>query len=81
MITIDENVLRELQTLRTQTQDFFDKQKLTIRQIITVKTNETTARLLSYQYYGDSQLGKDIAKLNSILDVSNISGDIDILTE
>lgn len=80
-VNIDQNVLNELQVLRTQTQDFFDMQKLTVRQIINVKTNETTARLLSYQYYGNSQFGKDIIKLNSILDVSNISGNIDILTE
>lgn len=81
MANIDEELLNDLQELRTQTREFFDQQKLTIRRVINVQTNETTTRLLSYQYYKDSSLGKSLAELNSILDVSNVKGSIDILTE
>jgi len=77
---IDQQVLNDLQELRFNTQDFFDTQKLNVRQIIEIKTNITTARLLSFQYFGDSSLGKDIAELNSILNVSNIEGNVDIFS-
>lgn len=77
---IDQKVLNTLQELRSNTQTFFDAEKLNVRQIIPIKTNITTARLLSYQYYGESSQGKDIATLNSILNVSNIEGDIDIFS-
>ena len=81
MANIDEELLDDLQELRTQTREFFDEQKLTVRIIINVQTNETTTRLLAYQYYGSSELGESLAQLNSILDVSNVKGSIDILTE
>lgn len=81
MANIDEELLDDLQELRTQTREFFDEQKLTVRIIINVQTNETTTRLLAYQYYKSSELGESLAQLNSILDVSNVKGSIDILTE
>jgi len=51
--------------LRVQTQAFFEAQKLNARQIIDIKTNLTSARLLAYQYYGDSTDGETLADLNS----------------
>lgn len=81
MSSIDPQLLFDIQTLRTQTQEFFDAQRLTVRQVIAVKTNLTTTRLLAYSYYGDSELGGDIGKLNDTLDISNIEGEIDIFTE
>lgn len=81
MANVDESLLDEVQVLRTQAREFFDEQKLTVRRIINVQTNETTTRLLAYQYYASSDLGEELATLNNILNVSNIKGAVDILTE
>ncbi len=61
-------------------QALFDEQRLTAKQVITVNTNRTTARLLSYKYYGVSTLAREIIALNKITDISFIEGDIKILT-
>ncbi len=70
-----------LTDLRVETQKFFDQQKLTVRQIIDINTNLTSARLLAYQYYGDSSQGEELALLNNVDDVTFIEGDIEVLTE
>ena len=80
-MSIDQQLLNDLQVLRTQTRQFFDEQRLTARKTINVRTSITTARLLAYSYYGESILGAELAKLNNTLNVSNILGDVDILTE
>lgn len=77
---LQEETKAELKTLRVEMQKFFDQQKVTARRLITVYTNLTTARLLSYQYYGDSSEGERIAILNNTADVSFIDGDVLILT-
>lgn len=69
-----------LDDIRATTQAFFDEQKITARRIITVTTNRTPVRLLSYQYYGDSTLGAEISKLNKDINVSYFDGDVEVLT-
>jgi len=65
---------------RVITQQFFDEQRLTLRQVIDVFTPTTSVRLLSYQYYAESESGEDIALLNNVADVSFIEDDVRILT-
>lgn len=77
---LQETTKAELKDLRDEMQKFFDQQRLTARQLINVDTNLTTARLLSYQYYGDSDQGEQIADLNNTDDVSFIEGNVIILT-
>ena len=69
-----------LTTLRLDTQAFFDAEKLTTQQIITVNTNVTSARLLAYKYYGSSDLGAQIAELNTTFEPTFMSGDVQILS-
>jgi len=69
-----------LTDLRVQMQAFFDEQKLTAKQLITINTNPISARLLAYQYYGDSSDGEQIAELNGTDDVTFLEGDVRILT-
>jgi len=70
----------ELKGLRDNMQLFFDQQKLTARQLITINTPLTSARLLAYQFYGKSDEGEQILNLNNTGDASFISGDVTILT-
>lgn len=77
---LQEITKTELKELRDEMQKFFDQQKINAAQLITVNTNLTSARLLAYQYYGDSERGEQIANLNNTGDVSFIEGDVTILT-
>lgn len=69
-----------LTTLRLDTQAFFDAEKLTTQQIITVNTPVTSARLLAYKYYGSSDPGAQIAELNATSEPTFMSGDVQILS-
>ena len=69
-----------LTDMRIIVQDFFDDQRLSAKQVISVNTNVTSARLLSFQYYGESDSATDIIGLNGISDVSFVEGDVGILT-
>jgi prophage DNA circulation protein len=75
-----DNTKSLLTDLRTEMQQFFNKQKLTARQLITVNTNLTTARLLAFQYYGESTEGERSANLNNTDDFSFLEGNVSILT-
>lgn len=67
--------------LRVKTLQVLDQIRIDTRQIITVDTLPTTARLLAFNYYGDDELAETIVNLNSISDVSFIEGEVEILTE
>lgn len=73
-------VVNALTDMRILAQQFFDDQRTTLKQITTVNTYTTSARLLSFQYYGDTDSANDIIALNDITDVSFIEGDVEILT-
>lgn len=80
-LSILENETQDkIHILRDAYQLFIDEQKLNARQLITVNTNLTSARLLSYQYYADSTQGERLADLNNIDDVTFIEGNVTILT-
>lgn len=66
--------------LRLDSQLFFDQQKLTVRQVIDVVTNLTSARLLSYRYYGTSADGEKIVTLNEAEDVAFMEGAVKVLS-
>jgi prophage DNA circulation protein len=70
-----------LTDIRTRAQEFFDQQKLTAQQIITVNTNRMSSSLLAFQYYGESSKSLAILKLNNIVDPSSVEGDIEIFTK
>lgn len=65
---------------RIAVEKLFDDDRVGLGQIITVFTQETSARLLAYQYYGESSRGEEIAILNGFSDSSFIFGDVKIIT-
>ena len=80
MTALTNVTINSLEDLRAVTQQFFDDQKVTAKQIITVQTQELPARIIAFQYYGSSETGSNIAGLNSEINVSNLKGNIDIFT-
>ncbi len=55
--------------------------RLNASQIITVETNETSSRLLSFAYYGSDENAQTINNLNKISDVSFVSGLVEVVTK
>ncbi len=80
MVALTNTTINSLEDLRAITQQFFDDQKVTAKQIITVQTPQLPARIIAYQYYGSSETGSNIAALNGEINVSNLNGSIDIFT-
>lgn len=78
---IQDTVRDALTDIRTETQRFFDDQKLEVRQTIEVETNPTSTRLLAYAYYGSSELGQEIGELNGFVDPTLVQGTVRIFTE
>ena len=66
--------------LRTEAQKFLDEQRVTAKQIVPIRTNLTSARLLSYQYYGTTEQAANIVELNPGVDPGFVSGQMEIFT-
>lgn len=80
MTALTNTTINSLEDLRAIAQAFFDDQKVTAKQIITVQTQELPARIIAFQYYGTSEAGSNISGLNNEINVSNLKGNIDIFT-
>lgn len=78
---LDEDSKSSITDLRVEAQQFFETQKLVAQQIIEIETLPTSARLLSYRYYGSSELGQNIVDLNEIREPSFVEGTVRILSE
>lgn len=79
---LSSETLEELAVLRDVVQVFFDNEKLTSKQIISVEIPSlSSVRLASYQYYGSTENSDIITGINGDLNVSFISGNVEILTE
>lgn len=75
-----DDVISSVTDMRVIVQQFFDEQKVIAKQIIGINTYTTPARVLSFQYYGESESAEDIIGLNDIADVSFVDGLVEILT-
>lgn len=73
-------VIAAVTDMRVIVQQFFDDQKITLKQIIEVNVYTTPARVLSYQYYAESTSATQILELNGITDVSFVDGTVEIVT-
>ncbi len=82
-LLLDSNVAKDvLDTItdqRVDTIELLAQQKLTARQVIDVRTNLTTTRLLAYRYYGTSEDGATLALLNELQSLE-VEGEVSILT-
>lgn len=79
--TLDQTVRENLDSMRENTNTFFNQVRSTLNQIITISTPEIPARALAFQYYGESDLGESLASLNVDANVSFLAGDIEVLTQ
>lgn len=77
---LDDSAKQSLADMRVDMQTFFEAQKLTALQIITVYTNPTSARLLAFQYYGSDEKGEALAELNNSSEPNFLTGDVEIFT-
>lgn len=78
---LPDSVNSQLTDMRSLVKEFFDEQQLQVRQLLTVNTNLTSARLLAYQYYADSEQVEQLIDLNNFKDVSFIEGDVQVFSE
>ena len=77
---VSDDVISAVTDMRVVVQQFFDEQKITLKQIIEVNVYTTPARVLSYQYYAESKSADQIIELNNITDVSFVDGTVEIVT-
>lgn len=80
VVNATQQINQVLSEMRIVVQLFFDEERKSAQQIITIFTNETSARLLSYQYYGESNSAVEIIALNNIKENSFVSDEVNILT-
>lgn len=75
-----DKVIAAVTDMRVIVQQFFDEQKTIAKQIIEVNVYTTPARVLSFQYYAESETAEQIIGLNNINDVSFVDGTVEIVT-
>jgi prophage DNA circulation protein len=78
--TLSSDAVESLADLRTTATDFFNAARFTRPQILEVRTELTSTRLLAYQYYGDSSLGPTLAALNNVSDTACVEGIVKVLS-
>lgn len=77
---LSDRAISAITDMRVEVQEFFKRQRITINQIVSIDTKKTSTRLLSFQYYGSTDNADTISSLNSLTDISYISGKLDIIT-
>jgi len=75
------DMISTLKDLRSVTSRFFKNEKLNVDKVTDIRTPILPARIIAYQYYADSSIGKRIANLNLINDPSFVEGTIRVFTE
>ena len=76
----DQDLKDALTDMRVDVVAAFNAARLTASKIITVPVQETSVRLLAFDYYGNDNNGQLIAELNDIQDASSISGHVKLVT-
>ena len=67
--------------VRLLTQQYLETQKKTALDTVTIQTRPTTVRLLAFQYYGTDDRYDQILALNDIDNVSDVSGQVSIVSQ
>jgi prophage DNA circulation protein len=79
-LTLSSDILANLNDLRDTVQEFFDDVEPSLKSIVSIRTNPTSARLLAYKYYGSSELGAEITDLNDLSEPIFLEGEVDIFS-
>ncbi len=77
---LSNNTINDLTELRNSSRLFFEDIEITVPKIRNINTNTIPMSMLAYQYYGSTDNAEDLIELNNTIDVSFISGEVQILT-
>lgn len=77
---LDDETLQSITDTRTDTQNFFNGQRLTVSQVVEARTNTLPATVIAYQYYQDSTRGQELIQLNNEPNVTFLQGEIQVLS-
>jgi prophage DNA circulation protein len=80
-MALTQEALNALDEIRVVAQDLLDTQKLSASRVVTVRRNTRPVRLLSFDYYGNSDEAQTLIDINSNINASYFEGDIEVLTE
>ncbi len=78
---LDDETLQSITDTRTDTQTFFNGQRLTVSQVVEARTNTLPATVIAYQYYQDSTRGQELIQLNNEPNVTFLKGEIQVLSQ
>jgi len=76
---LNNDVRENILDLRAEIEKYIDT--LNLPELISIKTEETSPTLLSYQYYGDTTRDDQISSLNALKDYGVIAGNIAIQSD
>jgi prophage DNA circulation protein len=76
----ESDVETALTEARIATSEYFVAQRAVKPRLVTIDTHTTPARVLAYTYYGSSDRGETIAKLNGVDDAAFVEGEVQILS-
>lgn len=77
---VPSDVIEELNKIRVYSRDYFQEQEGQAFRINEVDANPIPISVLSYQYYGDTDLTENLIDLNSITYSPSVSGPIKLYT-
>lgn len=77
---LSDDTLAVLQELRNTSRQFFDDISINIAKIGTINVSPIPMSILAYQYYGSTDNTEKLIALNNTIDVSIVSGSVNILT-
>ena len=77
---LGDDVAEGLAELRVTVNTFFDQERDLRPQIVEVRTDLTSTRLLAFRFYGKSDRGDELARLNGFSDSSAIEGNVKVLS-
>lgn len=78
---LGSDVFDDLETVRNLVRRQFDQDDSNIAKIIPINTKTTSVSLLSYRYYGTTAQDTNIISLNNVLNISFLSGNVNIVTD
>ena len=77
-VLTNNDIADNLRSLRGIASEFFDKERLNVKRIVSFETQPTTLQELTYRLYGNLDNFDRLAKLNSITNPDFISGTLEI---
>lgn len=80
-LNLDQALRDSLVDLRENIISFFNQKRLTLSKVIEINTAKLPARVIAFQYYNDSEIGREISDINDDANVTFYSGKIKVVTQ